>query len=195
MSQTYRVRAKETVEETVEVGKKWKKKIRTLPVLPKERMHDLIADQFEQDPDWEKTDEGTYKKEIDENWSLELDPESLQLEVEYQDEESISIEKEEEMNVYDHGDNEERAKEKGQAQLKAKLQKEAEDQGKEWQEASKEKAKEQYENEIEQKVSKEIKEKVEKGNVEALKEKARSLGQVESENDKGNGEYQVKIRL
>jgi len=195
MSQTYRVRAREAVEETVEVGKKWKKKIRTLPVLPKERMHDIIADQFEQDPDWEKTEDGNLRKEIDENWSMELDPDSMQVEIEYKDEDTISLEKEEEMQVYDHGDNEERAKEKGKTQLKAKLQKEAEQQGAEWQERAKEQAKEQYESEIEQKVSQEIKEKVEKGNVEALKEKARSLGQVESESDQGNGEYQVKIRL
>ena len=49
MSQTYKVRVKQTLRDTVSVGREWRQKIDLLQLLPADRMGGLLALELQKD--------------------------------------------------------------------------------------------------------------------------------------------------
>ena len=193
MSQTYKVRVKQTLRDTVSVGREWRQKIDLLQLLPADRMGGLLAFELEKDG-WHKAQNGKVTKKHD-DFDLEFDPVTRQLKIVYEQEQNVELDIDREVNVYDHFDDESRANQQGH-------QKVIQEAGGELQEEAKLLQKEMLEelestqDDVLREIDQMIQDKVEKAQIEALKEKARSLGDVQSisENTEA-GEVTIRIKV
>ena len=192
MSQTYRIKVKQTVKDTVKIGKEWRQKVEMLSLLPQVEMGELLG-KFLEEEGWESED-GLMKSQRD-KWKLEYDPLSSQMKITYDDEEEVSMTFDEEVDSYDYLDNEENAarsaKVRVEENLKDRVKLEADKRSKEM-EGELEEVQKGFFEELEL----ELRDLTEKVQVEALKRKARSIGQVESiTEDQASGEVKIRVKL
>jgi hypothetical protein len=192
MSHTYKVKRKETIRNTVKVNEEWKSLVETLPILPQVEMAKLLSQELSKENDWSKT-ENIHKKE-DGNWSIEYDEDSMLLSIQYDDEKTFEREEMIEVQGYNPGYDDEPLIQKAVEIAKEKFKNESVE-VKEYEQTAKTKLK----NEIEPKLN-EIEELfqdlVEVVQVEALKTKARNIGEIESiSEDKESGEIKIIVKI
>lgn len=193
MSQTYKIRVKKTCRETVKVGREWLQKIELLTLLPADRMGGLLAIELEKDG-WSRQQDGKVSSSRD-RFDLEFDPITQQLKIAYQDEQDVEVEYDDELSVYDHGDDYARASETAESTADKVLQKELSSKMK-VSEVELLKKLDNSEDDFLSEIDEMLKPKVEKAHIEALKEKARGLGEVQSINeDSEAGEVVIRIKV
>ena len=193
MSQTYKVRVKQTIRDTVNVGREWRQKIDLLQLLPADRMGGLLALELEKDG-WEKAQDGKVTKKHDQ-FDLEFDPVTRQLKIVYEQEQDIELDIDREIDVYDYLDDESRANQEGHRKVIREADAELKEES---QLLEKEMLKEleSTQDEMLQEIDQVMQDKVEKAQIEALKEKARSLGDIQSisENIEA-GEVTIRVKV
>lgn len=193
MSQTYKIRVKKTCRETVKVGREWLQKIELLTLLPADRMGGLLAIELEKDG-WKRQQDGKVSSS-GEQFDLEFDPITQQLRISYQDEQDIEVEYDDELSVYDHSDDYARASETAESTADKVLQKELNSKMK-LSELELLKKLDNSENDLLSEIDEMLKSKIEKTHIEALKEKARGLGEVQSiHEDSEAGEVVIRVKV
>ena len=193
MSQTYKVRVKQTLRDTVNVGREWRQKIDLLQLLPSDRMGGLLALELEKDG-WHKAQDGKVTKKHDQ-FDLEFDPVTRQLKIVYEQEQDIELDIDREIDVYDYADDESRANREGHLKVIQEADGELKEEA---QLLEKEMLKEleSTQEQMLQEIDEMMHDKVEKAQIEALKEKARNLGDIQSisENIEA-GEVTIRIKV
>tara|TARA_Y100000589_G_scaffold77713_1_gene71468 strand:- start:1278 stop:1859 length:582 start_codon:yes stop_codon:yes gene_type:complete len=193
MSQTYKVRVKQTLRDTVSVGREWRQKIDLLQLLPADRMGGLLALELEKDG-WQRAQDGKVSKEHDQ-FDLEFDPVTRQLKIVYEQEKEVEMDVDREVNVYDYADDESRANREGHRKVIQEADGELQE---EVQLLEKEMLTEleSTQDQMLEEIDKMIQEKVEKAQIEALKEKAKSLGDIQSVSENTEaGEITIRVKV
>lgn len=193
MSQTYKVRIKKTYRETARIGREWRQKIDMLLLLPADQMGNLLAIELEKDG-WKKQSDGKLSSSRDQ-FELEFDPVTQQLKIVYEQEKAVELKVDRELNVYDVSDDSQRAWQKGESLIHDEAN----------QELSKlvtDKSKELLsdlnasEDDLLNEIDEIFRSKVEKAHIEALKQKAKSLGEIQSVSENSEaGEVVIRVRV
>ena len=193
MSQTYKVRVKQTLRDTVNVGREWRQKIDLLQLLPADRMGGLLALELQKDG-WQKAQDGKVTKTHDQ-FDLEFDPVTRQLKIVYEQEKDVEMDVDREVNIYDYADDESRANREGHRKVIQEADGELQE---EVQLLEKEMLTEleSKQDQMLQEIDQMMQDKVEKAQIEALKEKARALGDIQSisENTEA-GEITIRVKV
>ena len=168
-------------------------KIELLTLLPADRMGGLLAIELEKDG-WSRLQDGKVSSSGDQ-FDLEFDPITQQLKISYQDEQDIEVEYDDELSVYDHSDDYARASETAESTADKVLQKELNSKMK-LSEVELLKKLDNSEDDFLSEIDEMLKSKIEKTHIEALKEKARGLGEVQSiHEDSEAGEVVIRVKV
>jgi DNA anti-recombination protein RmuC len=192
MSQTYRVRVKQAISETVEVDERWRSKVETLPILEKTQMADLVAAALK-DLGWVQEDSMLTKS--DGIWESTFNPDAMQIETVASHNETVEASFDGYVNQYNYLDDEEQAQVNASQNKKEDLQ----------EEINRQKNKIRYElqqqidselNEYFNEIEKDLDKAVESAHKQALKNKAKSLGDVYAvEENEQTGELTIRVKV
>ncbi|MCO4781114.1 MAG: hypothetical protein KC646_02225 [Candidatus Cloacimonetes bacterium] len=192
MSHTYRISRKETIRNTVKVNEEWKSLIETLPILPQVEMAKLLSEELAKENDWSKS--GNVHQKQDGNWTIEYDEESMLLSIEYDDEKTFEREETIEISGYNPGYSDEPLITSAIERAKEKFIQESTE-AKDYEKAAKNKLEQEIEPKLDE-IEGLFQDLVEVVQIEALKKKARNIGEIESiAEDKENGEVKIIVKI
>ncbi|MBT3783367.1 hypothetical protein HOF92_00240 [bacterium] len=190
MSQTYRIRVKESVSETISLNREWKRKVNLLKILPESEMGDLLCAELAE-LGWKGSEHKSSKEEG--HWRLELDPITLLLSIIYDREEEVEASFDEEVEVYEVTDLEDKARQNAQDQAKENLDRRM-NTARNRKETELLKELNQSRDEILNTLENELQAAVEQTHMNALKLKAAALGEIEAI-EENSGEIVIRVKV
>lgn len=181
---------KEYLSETVTINQKWKQKVHLLKILPDQEMGNLLRLEL-LGQGWEE--EKGHLQQSNGDWNLQFDPITRMLSISYDREEIIEASFDDEVDIYEHTDNREKARREAHDQIRSSLDQRLS--------GDKKKKEEELEREFEkvresllEKLETEMESAVENTHKHALRKKAASLGEVESIEDI-DGELVIRVKV
>lgn len=186
MSQTYRIRVKNSLRENISLKRKFRKKISLLKILPMEDMGELMRQELVA-VGWQE--DQSEIEHVNGDWSLRFDPITQMLSISYETQELFEADFDGEVDVYSENDSKRMAQNQATSIAKGRLESEK---NQRLEEMNNEflKRKEEFLIELEGDLNLKIDQVLNK----ALRKKAASLGEVQSIEDT-NGELVIRIKV
>jgi hypothetical protein len=188
MSRCYRISVSESLQRHIEVDDGLQTQLELLDILPPERMAELLADKL-RDRGYEPGEGSTWSKTLESGVIVQVDVETGTVDISLTDAAELALEKKRSTTVADVDPN--RVEEK----LRKKVKQQLEDEADEATEALRVETTRRLENALGA-IRKELDDAVNRATAEALKEKARSLGEVtEVSEDPETGAVTIRVKV
>lgn len=191
MSRAYKIRVKESLTRDIRAEDCIETQLEVLEILPPEQMGELLARELEA-RGYERQDDGTLIKKGTDGVTVSVDPCSGAVTIQAESADHVNVEGSREGYGYDDvGPNRKAIEERLGKELVADLEKRVEQHSEKLQKAATDKLEKKLHD-----VEPELRQAVERVTAEALKEKARTMGEIkEISEDRETGSLTIKVEV